>query len=177
MGGGGSKVEVKDYNCLSNSNIKIKKEPIKFKNLKHVRCIFFTQETYNANYHIPKSTLTLTFNSTITNLENDIEIKIKETYDKINNITKRNDGNDIKILAPVYIAFSRKLEYKNNLFDDNDIGVVEVNDAKNVKYDLAIGDYMKSFLNSMNNPDLNSTYKNLPINIYKKTFFLGTNFI
>ena len=146
MGGGGSKLEINDYNCLSDPNIKIKKEAYKFNNLKHVRCLFFTQETYNANYHIPKSTLTLTFDSTISSLENDIERKIKETYNNINNITRRKDGGDIKVLSPIYVAFSRKLEYENNIFEDNDIKKIEVNDINNVKYQLAIGDYINSFL-------------------------------
>lgn len=166
MGGSGSKLEIRDYSCNNNPNIKIKKEPYKFTNLKHVRCLFFTQESYNANYHIPKSTLTLTFNSTIQNLENDIEIKIKETYDKINTITRSTNGKDIKVLSPIYIAFSRKLEYESNLFDDSDIKKIEVNDVNNVKYELAIRDYISSFLNKMNNPDLNAKYKTLPINTY-----------
>lgn len=166
MGGGGSKLEINDYNCLSDPNIKIKKEAYKFNNLKHVRCLFFTQETYNANYHIPKSTLTLTFDSTISSLENDIERKIKETYNNINNITRRKDGGDIKVLSPIYVAFSRKLEYENNIFEDNDIKKIEVNDINNVKYQLAIGDYINSFLNTVNNPNLNTKYKTLPINTY-----------
>jgi len=166
MGSGGTKLEVQDYNCLSDPNIKIKREPYKFKNLKHVRCLFFTQESYNANYHIPKSTLTLTFYSTIANLEYDIELKIKETYDNINNIAKRNNGEDIKILSPIYVAFSRKLEYERNLFDDDDIKKVEVNDVDNKRYELAIRDYISSFLTKMNNPDLDAKYKTLPINTY-----------
>lgn len=165
MGSGGSKLETRPFNCNDN-NIKIKKEPYKFKNLEHIRCIFFTQDNYNANYHIPKSTLTLTFYSTISNLENDIEAKIKETYDKINNITKMSDGSDIKILSPIYVAFSRKLEYERNLFDDNDIEPVEVNDVYNSKYKLAIRDYISSFLSKMNNPDLNAKYRTLPMNTY-----------
>ena len=167
MGSGGTKLEIRDYNCLNNPNIKIKKEPFKFNNLKHVRCIFFTQDSYKSGYHIPKSSLTLTFYSTISNLENDIEMKIKETYDNINNITKMDNGEDIKILSPIYVAFSRKLEYENNLFDDNpDIKKIEVNDVDNNKYELAIKDYIASFLSKMNNPDLNSKYKALPINSY-----------
>lgn len=166
MGGGGTKIEVNDYNCLSDRNIRIKREPYKFKNLKHVRCLFFTQDSYNANYHIPKSTLTLTFNSTISNLENVIESKIKETYDRINSISRQPNGEDIKILSPIYIAFSRKLEYEGNLFDDNDIKKIEVNDVYNKKYELAIRDYISSFLNKMNSPDLNSKYRTLPINTY-----------
>ena len=166
MGSGGSKVETRTINCVNNPDIKIKKEPYKFNNLEHVRCLFFTQDVYNANYHIPKSTLTLTFYSSINNLENDIEIKIKETYDKINQITNLNNGGDIKILAPVYVAFSRKLEYEGNLFDDDDIKQVEVNDINNKKYKLAIRDYIASFLNKMNDPDLNERYRNLPVNSY-----------
>ena len=96
MGGGGTKIVVNDYNCLSDRNIRIKREPYKFNNLKHVRCLFFTQDSYNANYHIPKSTLTLTFNTFISELENQIEDKIKETYDRINSIARRPNGEDIK---------------------------------------------------------------------------------
>jgi len=166
MGGGGSRVETRDYNCLSDPNIKIRKEPIKFNNLKHVRCLFLTQETYKAKYHIPKSTLTLEFNSTIQNLENDIEMKIKETYETINNTTRIDGGADIKILSPIYVAFSRKLEYESNLFDDNDIKKIEVNDINNKKYELAIGEYITRFLEEMNNPEFNAKYKSLPMNTY-----------
>ena len=166
MGSGGTKLEIHEYNCLTNPDIKIKKEPYRFKNLKHIRCLFFTQDSYNSNYHIPKSTLTVTFYSRISNLENDIEAKIKETYDRINNVARGPNGEDIKILSPIYIAFSRKLEYERNLFDDNDIKRVEVNDVYNNTYELAIRDYISSFLNKMNNPDLNAKYRTLPINTY-----------
>lgn len=165
MGSGGSKQETRDFSCDSEK-VKIEREPRKFKNLDHVRCIFFSQDGYKSNNHIPKSTLTLSFDSTIANLENDIEIKIKETYDKINNITKIKDGSDIKILAPIYVAFSRKLEYESNLFDEEGIKELDIDNGKDEPYKLAIGSYITSFLNKMNSTDLNSKYKSLPINSY-----------
>lgn len=158
-------VETRDFSCDSKK-VKIEREPRKFKNLEHVRCIFFSQDGYKSNNHIPKSTLTLIFDSTMYNLETDIEIKIKETYDKINSIAKRKDGSDIKILSPIYVAFSRKLEYESNLFDEKGIEELEIDNGKDKPYKLAIGSYISSFLTKMNNPDLNAKYRSLPINSY-----------
>ena len=69
MGGSSSRIKYKDFTC--NGNQIPPREPIKFKNLKHIRCMFFTQESYNAKLHIPKS-LTLEFDSTILNLEKEV---------------------------------------------------------------------------------------------------------
>ena len=84
MGGSSSKIKYNDFNC--NGQQIPSKEPIKFNNLKHIRCMFFTQESYNAKLHIPKS-LTLEFDSTISNLENDIENNIRDVYIKMNEIS------------------------------------------------------------------------------------------
>ena len=123
--------------------------------------MFFTQESYNAKLHIPKS-LTLEFDSTILNLENDIEINIQNVYTKMNEIS---GTTDVKILSPIYVAFSRKLEYSYSVFDDPSIKKIEINKASN-PYKLAITDVVKSYFTKYPDEQLEKKYKSLPMNIY-----------
>jgi len=165
MGGGGSKIETRPFNCDTNNRYTYKKTPYQFSNLRHVRCIFFTQENFDANYHIPKSTLTSQFYSTINNLENDIESKISEVANNVNSIVP-----GAKILNPIYVAFARTLEHTGSIFDDPDF---DSKDEKMIRmdmpdntYKLAIKIYMERYLNKMNSADLNKRYKTLPMNFY-----------
>lgn len=159
MGGGSSRIENRPFECSNPKYNKIRKTPLTFNRLKHVRCIFFTQESYDANYHIPKSTLSETFVSTLNNLENDIEIKIQEVYNKVSSIAPA------KILNPIYVAFARTLEYNGSIFDDPNLKKIEVNFPNN-NYSLAIKDFMNSYLDKMKNPDLNKKYMTMPMNSY-----------
>jgi len=165
MGGGGSKLEIKPFNCDTTNRYTYRKKPYEFKNLKHVRCIFFTQENYNANYHIPKSTLTRQFYSTIENLETDIEINISDVANNVNSIVP-----GAKILKPIYVAFARTLEHTGSIFDDP---TFETSDDKMINmdmpdntYKLAIKTYMERYLTKMNSEELNKRYKTLPMNFY-----------
>jgi hypothetical protein len=165
MGGGGSKIETRPFNCDTNNRYTYRKTPYQFSNLRHVRCIFFTQENFNANYHIPKSTLTSQFYSTINNLENDIESKISEVANNVNSIVP-----GAKILNPIYVAFARTLEHTGSIFDDPDF---DNRDEKMIRmdmpdnnYKLAIKIYMEQYLNKMNSAELNKRYKTLPMNFY-----------
>jgi hypothetical protein len=157
MGGGSSRIENRPFKC--DPKYTVRKTPLEFSRLKHVRCIFFTQENYNANYHIPKSTLSVNFNSTLNNLENDIENKLQEVYTNVNNIAPA------KILNPIYVAFARTLEYNGSIFDDPRLKKIDVNFPNN-NYSLAIKDFMNSYLNKMRNPDLNKKYMTMPMNSY-----------
>uniref|UniRef100_A0A6C0LGJ6 Uncharacterized protein n=1 Tax=viral metagenome TaxID=1070528 RepID=A0A6C0LGJ6_9ZZZZ len=159
MGGGSSRIENRSFECSNPKYNKIRKTPLTFNRLNHVRCIFFTQESYDANYHIPKSTLSETFVSTLNNLENDIEIKIQEVYNKVSSIAPA------KILNPIYVAFARTLEYNGSIFDDPNLKKIEVNFPNN-NYSLAIKDFMNSYLDKMKNPDLNKKYMKMPMNSY-----------
>ena len=165
MGGGGSKIETRPFNCDTNNRYTYRKTPYQFSNLRHIRCIFFTQENFDANYHIPKSTLTSQFYSTINNLENDIEAKISEVANNVNSIVP-----GAKILNPIYVAFARTLEHTGSIFDDPDF---DSRDEKMIRmdmpdntYKLAIKIYMERYLNKMNSADLNKRYKTLPMNFY-----------
>ena len=158
MGGSSTKIEYKNFSC--NGKQIPPKEPIKFTNLKHIRCMFFTQDSYDAKYHIPKS-LTLEFDSTILNLENDIEANIKNVYNKMN---AQSGTYDAKILSPIYVAFSRKLEHSKSVFDDPSLKKIEIKELNN--YSLAISDYMNSWFISNPDEQLEKKYKSLPMNIY-----------
>lgn len=158
MGGGSSRIENRPFKCNPKYS-NVRETPLEFNRLKHIRCIFFTQESYDANYHIPKSTLTVTFNSRLNTLESDIEIKIREVYNNVNNIAPA------KILSPIYVAFARTLEYNGSIFDDPRLKKIEV-DFPNNNYSLAIKDFMNSYLNKMKNPNLNKKYMTMPINSY-----------
>lgn len=160
MGGSSTKIEYKNFSCGKNQIPPLK--PKQFRNLKHIRCMFFTQESYNSRLHIPKSSLTLEFDSSIGNLENDIENGIKNVYDEMN---RKSGTNDVKVLSPIYVAFSRKLEYSRSIFDDPNLAKVEIKSAKN-KYKLAIVDLMNNYFNSFPNKQLEDKYKSLPMNIY-----------
>ena len=160
MGGSSTKIEYNKFKC-NNSQIP-PKEPLKFTKLKHIRCIFFTQESYNSRLHIPKSSLTLEFDSSISNLENDIDYYIKDVYDKMNAIT---GTNNIKVLSPIYIMFSRKLEYISSVFDDPSIKKIEIKKPDRT-YSLAISDLMNTYFNNYPNDELQKKYKSLPMNIY-----------
>ena len=158
MGGSSTKIEYKNFSC--NGKQIPSKEPIKFTNLKHIRCMFFTQDSYDAKLHIPKS-LTLEFDSTIRNLENDIEANIKNVYNKMN---AQSGTYDAKILSPIYVAFSRKLEHSKSVFDDPSLKKIEIKELNN--YSLAISDYMNSWFISNPDEQLEKKYKSLPMNIY-----------
>jgi hypothetical protein len=165
MGGGGSKLEIKPFNCDTTNRYTYRKNPYEFKNLKHVRCIFFTQENYNANYHIPKSTLTRQFYSTIENLETDIEINISDVANNVNSIVP-----GAKILKPIYVAFARTLEHTGSIFDDptfetSNEKMIDMDMPDNT-YKLAIKTYMERYLTKMNSEELNKRYKTLPMNFY-----------
>jgi hypothetical protein len=159
MGGSNSRIEYKDFSC---NGLQIPpKVPIKFNKLKHIRCMFFTQDSYDAKLHIPKS-LTLEFDSTISNLENDIEDNIKNVYNKMN---EQSGTNNAKILSPIYVAFSRKLEHYKSVFDDPLLKKIEIKKEKS-NYSLAISDYMNSWFNINPDEQLKQKYKSLPMNIY-----------
>jgi len=165
MGGGGSKIETRPFNCDTNNRYTYRKTPYQFSNLRHIRCIFFTQENFDANYHIPKSTLTSQFYSTINNLENDIEAKISEVANNVNSIVP-----GAKILNPIYVAFARTLEHTGSIFDDPEFDSKDEKmirmDMPDNNYKLAIKIYMERYLNKMNSADLNKRYKTLPMNFY-----------
>lgn len=165
MGGGGSKIETRPFNCDTNNRYTYRKTPYQFSNLRHIRCIFFTQENFDANYHIPKSTLTSQFYSTINNLENDIEAKISEVANNVNSIVP-----GAKILNPIYVAFARTLEHTGSIFDDPEFNSKDEKmirmDMPDNNYKLAIKIYMERYLNKMNSADLNKRYKTLPMNFY-----------
>ena len=154
MGSGGSKVEKKEFNC---DKYPVKKTPLTFKNLEHKRCVFFPHNYYKEKKHIPMATLTSTFDSSIKNIENDIEIEIEKVYNKMNEIAPA------KILNPIYVAFARKLEYSNNIFDNPTLKQIEIKRPINIER-LAIKDYILSFINQ--NPSLKDGYKSLPSNRY-----------
>ena len=158
MGGSSTKIIYNNFNCKGDQIPP--KEPIKFTNLKHIRCMFFTQDSYDAKLHIPKS-LTLEFDSTILNLENDIEDNIKNVYNKMN---EQSGTYDAKILSPIYVAFSRKLEHSKSVFDDPALKKIEIKELNN--YSLAISDYMNSWFISKPDEQLEKKYKSLPMNIY-----------
>lgn len=160
MGGSSTKIKYKDFSC--NGEPIPPREPIKFTKLKHIRCLFFTQDSYNSKLHIPKASLTLEFDSTIANLENDIEYNIQDVYNKMNQIAGTTDA---KVLSPIYVAFSRKLEYSSSVFDDPSMKKIEINKKQN-PYSLAITDFMNSYFNSYPNTELELKYKSLPMNIY-----------
>jgi hypothetical protein len=123
MGGNNSKTEYKDINyCKSAKNVRT--GPLTFSNLEFVRCILSTQEQYENNYHIPKSSLTVSFDSTLQNVENDIDNNIYNVYKKINEVSPSTIS--MKVLSPIYVAFSRKLEYSYIIFDNNNKFTIEV---------------------------------------------------
>lgn len=155
MGGSSSSIEKKPFEC--NNKFSIKKTPYTFKNLKHKRCIFFPDNYYREKKHLPSATLTVSFDSTINNLENDIEIELKKVYDNI------NIHAPSKILNPIYVAFARKLEYVGSIFDNPSLKKIEIDTPTN-KQTLAIKDYIMSFLAEY--PNLNDRYKALSSNRY-----------
>ena len=155
MGSGGSKIEKKVSNC--NSKYKITKTPLTFRNLEHKRCIFFPQNYYKEKKHIPRSTLTSIFDSSISNLENDIETEIGNVYNKMNSIAPA------KILNPIYVAFARKLEYSMSIFDDPNLKKIEIERPDNTQT-LAIKDFILSFIGEY--PNLKDRYNSLSSNRY-----------
>lgn len=165
MGGSSTKIKYNPFECINNTTHKVSDKPLKFNTLTNVRCIFFTQDIYNDGNHIPKETLTLKFESSFLTLENDIDEKIKETYNNINSITPNNIG--IKILSPIYVAFSRKLEYANSVFDDPLLKKIDVIDPiTNKSQNLIIKDYINTFLDNSNNEKYKKQYKRLSSNTY-----------
>ena len=160
MGGSNTKIEYNNFNC--NGQPVPPKNPLQFSTLKHMRCIFFSQDSYDSRLHIPKASLTLEFDSSIANLENDIELYIKNVFDKMNAIT---GTSDIKVLSPIYIAFSRKLEYSSSVFDDPSIKKIEIKKPNRTDR-LAITEVVSSFFNRSPDEKLEKKYKSLPMNIY-----------
>lgn len=163
MGGSTSKIEKREFTC--NNKYSIKREPLKFRNLEHKRCIFFSNDYYKENKHIPSEILTVKFDSTINNLENDIENQIKKVYDILNNVTSA------KILNPIYVAFSRKLQYVGSIFDNPSLQRINVNTPTN-NQSLAIKDFITSFLNEY--PSYKERYMSLPSNKYD---FVNNNIV
>ena len=158
MGGSSTKIEYKTLEC---NKYPIRQTPLTFNNLKYIRCAFLTQEQYKNNYHIPKNSLNITFDTSMDNIENSVNNNIQMVYNKLNEITPSPEP--IKIIKPIFVAFSRKVEYDSSVFDDNKKKPIEV---KNSKYCLAIKNYIENYLNKMNNPDLNNKYNSLPVNKY-----------
>lgn len=162
MGAGGSKIEYKDLGC---NKYPVRQEPIKFNNLKYIRCAFLTQDQYKNNYHIPKNSLNISFDTNMNNIENSIDDNIKNVYNKLNEITKSQIP--IKILKPIFVAFSRKIEYVENILNDKSIKPIEIKkNNDNSSYCLAINNYINNYLNKMKNNDLINKYNSLPINKY-----------
>jgi hypothetical protein len=155
MGGSSSRIEKKEFSC--NNKYSIKKTPMQFNNLQHKRCIFFPDNYYKEKKHLPSATLTISFDSTISNLENDIELQLQNVYNKINSITPA------KILNPIYIAFARKLEYVGSIFDNPSLPKIKVDTPRN-KQSLAIKDFIMSFLEEY--PNLKERYNSLSSNRY-----------
>jgi hypothetical protein len=162
MGGSSTKIEYNKFTC--NNKVKVRDKPLSFKKLTHIKCIFMSQDSYNSRNHIPRETLVLEFNSTIATLDNDIEQKIFETYQKLNEIT--SSSIDIKVLNPIYIAFSRKLEYSSSVFDDPNLKQIVI-DKPNGNTTFAISSYIASYFATSPNPILEKKYKNLPSNSYE----------
>lgn len=162
MGAGGTKIEYKDLEC---KKYPIRQEPLKFTNLKYIRCAFLTQEQYKNNYHIPKNSLNISYDTTMDNIETSINNNIINVYNKLNEITK--SPIPIKILKPIFVAFSRKVEYDGNVFDDRSIKPIEIKKSNdNISYCLAITNYINNYLNKMKNIELNRKYNSLPVNKY-----------
>ncbi len=155
MGSGSSKIEMKPFSC--NDKYSVRTSPLTFNNLEHKRCVFFPYNYYKDKKHIPRATLTKTFDSSIKNLENDIENQIAMVYDRINQIAPA------KILNPIYVAFARKLEYAGSIFDDPSLKKIEIERPENTQT-LAIKDFIISFLGEY--PNLNDRYKSLSSNRY-----------
>jgi hypothetical protein len=163
MGGSSSKIVYNDnVDCKSIKNVR--QDPLSFNNLDYVRCVFLTQDQYNNNYHIPKSSLTVTFDSTMNNIENDIDNNIYNVYAKLNEVTK--SPIPIKVLSPIFVAFSRKLEYVDSIFDDDNMVKYPVELKKNDGYCLAIKNYMESFFKSNDDINLKNKYYSLPHSKY-----------
>jgi len=163
MGGSSTKVVYEDItSCTAVNNLRT--GPLTFSNLEYIRCVFLTQDQYNNNYHIPKSSLTVTFDSTMGQLENDIDNNIYNVYMKLNQITRSTIP--IKILSPIFVAFSRKLEYVDSIFNDNAINKHPVELKKRDGYCLAIKNYMESFLFTNQNVSLKNKYYSLPHSKY-----------
>ena len=139
MGAGGSKIEFRDLGC---NKYPVRQEPIKFNNLKYIRCAFLTQEQYTNEYHIPKNSLNISFNTTMNNIENSIDINIQNVYNKLNEI---RSPTPIKILKPIFVAFSRKIEHINNVLNDKSIRPIEIKkENDDISYCLAINKYINS---------------------------------
>ena len=160
MGGSNTKIEYKDFTC--NGQPIPPKMPLTFPSLKHMRCIFFTQDSYDSRLHIPPDSLTLEFDSFILNLETDIELYIKDVYDKMNAIT---GTTDTKVLSPIYVAFSRKLEYSSSVFDDQAMKKIEIQKPDRTDR-LAITEMIRDYFNVAPDEKLEKKYKSLPMNIY-----------
>ncbi len=157
MGGNNSKTEYKDINyCKSAKNVRT--SPLTFSNLEFVRCILSTQEQYENNYHIPKSSLTVSFDSTLQNVENDIDNNIYNVYKKINEVSPSTIS--MKVLSPIYVAFSRKLEYSYSVFDNNNKFTIEV--KKKEGYCIALQNYMENYINKSGDKALKDKYNSLP---------------
>lgn len=156
MGGSSSKIEKKSFTC--NNKYSVKPTPLTFRTLEHKRCIFFPDSYYKEKKHLPTTTLSITFDSIINNLDNDIEKEIKKVYDKINAITPA------KILNPIYVAFARKLEYVGSIFDNPSLKKIEVERPGGNKQSLAIKDFITSFLGEY--PYLKERYNSLSSNKY-----------
>lgn len=159
MGGSSSKVVNEDISTCKSAN-NLRGSPLTFNNLEYLRCVFLTQDQYNNNYHIPKSSLTVTFDSTIGNIENDIDTNIYNVYANINRVTRSTMS--IKILSPIFVAFSRKLEYVDSIFDDSTLTKYPVELKKRNGYCLAIKNYMDSFFKSNQDENLKNKYNSLP---------------
>lgn len=155
MGGSSSRIDKKAFTC--NNKYSVKPTPLRFNNLEHKRCIFFPDNYYKEKRHIPSATLIIEFESTIQNLENDIENQIYNVYNRVNAITPA------KILNPIYVAFARKLEYVGSIFDDPSLKRIDV-EKGNMRSTLAIKDFISSFLQE--NPNYREQYNALPSNRY-----------
>ena len=57
------------------------------------------------------------------NIENSIDINIQNVYNKLNEI---RSPTPIKILKPIFVAFSRKIEHINNVLNDKSIRPIEI---------------------------------------------------
>lgn len=132
-------------------------EPIKFKNLNFVRCIFFSNRQYNIDkIHLPKNILYFEINlnkPSLEKIEKTIDEKLQEIY---NNLNRNNPPFPIKIPYPFYIFMARTLEKEGSLFSSSDtfthtpIGTSQlgISTIENPTGTLAIIDYINSYLNS-----------------------------
>lgn len=127
------------------------------RNLKFMKCVFFTHQQFNLDkIHIPSQSLYIEEDVEIRN-PGDLENHINRIIDNIyNNLNRGNRGSPIKIPAPIFTLIGRKLDYDRSIFDGETMkapyntpfiyGKERI--TPNQDGSLAIVSYFKSFFSS-----------------------------